>query len=97
MLLKVSPKGELGNRAIVDGTFERVFGKFAERFRPESAYFTAEDGERTALIFFDLKDISDMVAVAEPLWNELHATVHYAPAMNIEEIQKGLKAFTAKH
>ncbi len=33
---------------------------------PEAAYFLAEDGMRTALIFFDLQEPSQIPAVAEP-------------------------------
>ena len=96
MLLKVSPQGELGNKAILDGTFGRVFGQFAERFHPEATYFVTENGQRTAMIFFDLKAESDMVAAAEPFWNELHGTVDWCPAMTPDDVQKGLTALTKR-
>ncbi len=92
MLLKVRPRGDAGNKAIRDGTFGRVLGRFAERFRPEASYFTTENGERTALLIFDLKVESDMVAAAEPFWNEMHATVDWAPVMTADDVQKGLGA-----
>jgi len=90
MLLKASPRGDAGNKAILDGTFGRVLGQFMERFHPEAAYFTTENGERTALLIFDLKSEADMVASAEPFWNELHATVDWSPVMTAEDVQKGL-------
>lgn len=96
MLLKASPRGEAGNRAVADGTFGRVIGRFMERFHPEAAYFTTEHGERTAFLIFDLKSESEMVAAAEPFWNELHATVDWVPVMTAEDVQKGLAAL-AKH
>jgi hypothetical protein len=92
MLLKVRPQGELGNKAILDGTFGRLLGQFGERFHPEAMYFTTEHGERTALLIFNLKTESEMVAAAEPFWNELHATVDWAPVMTAEDVQKGLAA-----
>jgi len=94
MLLKARPRGEAGNKAVLDGTFGRVIGRFIERFHPEATYFTTEDGERTALLIFDLKSESDMVAAAEPFWNELHATVDWSPVMTGEDVQKGLAALS---
>jgi hypothetical protein len=96
MLLKVRPRGDAGNKAVVDGTFARVLGQFGERFHPEATYFTTENGERTALLIFDLKTEADMVAAAEPFWNEMHATVDWSPVMATDDVQKGLAAFT-KH
>lgn len=90
MLMKVRPHGDLGNKAIVDGTFGRLLGEFGERFHPQAMYFTTEGGERTALLIFDLKTESDMVAAAEPFWNEMHATVDWSPVMTAEDVQKGL-------
>lgn len=94
MLLKVSPGGDAGNTAIVDGTLERVLRRFTERFHPEAAYFTTEAGERTFLLFFDLESESDMVLAAEPFWNELHARVDWAPVMTGDDVQKGLAALS---
>jgi hypothetical protein len=90
MLMKVSPRGEAGNKAIVDGTFGRVLERFAKKFQPEAMYFTTEHGERMALLIFDLKSESDMVAAAEPFWIELHATVDWSPVMTAADVQKGL-------
>jgi hypothetical protein len=92
MLLKVSPRGDAGNKGVMDGTFGRVLGQFMERFHPEATYFTTENGERTALLIFDLKTESDMVAAAEPFWNDLHAIVNWSPVMTAEDVQKGLAA-----
>jgi len=95
MLLKVSPRGDSANEAVVDGTFAKVFKHFTERFHPEAAYFTTEAGERTVLLVFDLKSESEMVAAAEPFWNQLHAKVDWAPVMTGEDVQKGLGALTS--
>jgi hypothetical protein len=90
MLLKVRPRGEAGNKAIVDGTFDRVLSQFVGRFHPEATYFTTENGERTALIILDLKTESDIVVASEPFFNELHATVDWSPVMTPADVQKGL-------
>jgi hypothetical protein len=96
MLLKVSPRGDAANKAILDGTFAKVLGAFGERFHPEATYFTTEDGERTALLIFDLKNEAEMVAAAEPFWNELHATVNWSPVMTGDDVQKGLASLAKR-
>lgn len=92
MLLKVRPQGDEANAAVMDGTFGQVLNRFAERFHPEATYFTTENGERTALLFFDLESEADMVLPAEPFWDELHAKVDWAPVMTGDDVRKGLAA-----
>lgn len=92
MLLKVSPRGEVGNKAVADGTMGRVLGQFMEKHKPEAAYFTVEHGERMAYMVFDLKDVAHLPAIMEPFWNDMGATVDYHPVMNGEDLQRGLAA-----
>ena len=54
-LLEASMNTEATNQATKDGSIKRVFETFAEQYKPEAAYFTAENGKRTAYFFFDLK------------------------------------------
>jgi hypothetical protein len=96
MMMRVSPQGAAGNKAITDGTFGKVLGAFAERFKPEAMYFTTDRGQRTAYLIFNLEHESDMVAAAEPFWNEMHGTVDWSPVMVAEDVQKGLAAL-GKH
>jgi hypothetical protein len=95
VLLKVSPHGEGANKAIHDGTWGRLVGEFMQNHRPEAAYFGAENGQRVAWLFFDLKSESDMVRVAEPFFTKTQATVEITPVMNGEDVQKGLAALGA--
>ncbi len=59
---------------------------------PEAAYFLAEDGMRTALIFIDLQEPSQIPAVAEPAFQAAKRRVDFTPAMNAEELPAGLQA-----
>ncbi len=91
-LLKVSIPPEAGNAAIMEGRLPQVMQSLMERLQPEAAYFLAEQGRRTALIFFDLKDPSQIPPVAEPLFQGFNASVEFTPVMNAEDLQAGLQA-----
>jgi len=81
---------ESGNQAIKDGTLGAAMQRAAERWKPEAMYFTALDGQRTALMVFDLPDVSAIPSFAEPFFRELNASVQLAPAMNGDDLRKGL-------
>lgn len=93
-MMKISVPVEAGNKAIADGTLGRVMQETMERIKPEAAYFTVEDGKRTAFMFFDMSDVSQMPPVGEPLF-ALGADVQFTPAMNPQELQKGLSSFAS--
>jgi hypothetical protein len=90
MLLKVQMDVEAGNKAIKDGSFGEVLDRVMEQIKPEAAYFTALDGKRTGLIFFDLQEESQIPAIAEPFFQTVGASIELSPAMTPEDVQKGL-------
>ncbi len=90
MMLKVTIPVEAGNKAVKDGTLPRVMQSTTERLKPEAAYFFAEDGKRTALFVFNMQDVSQVPAIAEPLFMAMHASVTMVPVMNGDDLQKGL-------
>lgn len=95
-LVKVSIPVEGGNRSIKDGSLPKVMQQTLESWKPEAAYFTVENGRRTALFVVDFKDSSQMPALAEPLFMGFNAEVQFTPAMNAEDLQKGLQALAGK-
>lgn len=90
VLLKVSMDTEKGNDAIRNGTLGKLIQESVEQIKPEAAYFTAEDGNRTAYLVFDMQDSSQMPVISEPFFQNLGADISYAPVMNMEDVQKGL-------
>ncbi|MDR3559139.1 MAG: hypothetical protein P4L58_01915, partial [Candidatus Pacebacteria bacterium] len=77
MLMKVKVPTEAGNHALKDGILQKVFGEFAKQWNPEALYFIAEDGHRTAVTVFDMKDNSQMVQVAEPFFMAMNAEISW--------------------
>jgi hypothetical protein len=86
--MKVSIPVEAGNAAISDGGLPKTIGSILADLKPEAAYFSAEKGKRTAFIFFDLKDASQIPEVAEPWFLAFNAQVELNPAMNLDDLKK---------
>jgi hypothetical protein len=59
--------------------------------KAEAAYFVAQNGMRCAMIFFDMKDSSEIPVIAEPLFIGLGAELELVPVMNPDDLRKGLK------
>ena len=89
-MLKLQLPVESGNDAVRTGRIGEVLGAVMARLQPEATYFLVEDGKRTAYVFFDLRNPSALPVVAEPLFQSLNASLHFAPVMTLEELQKGL-------
>ena len=90
-MLKVVVPVEAGNKGIKDGSIAQIIGKFVETWKPEAAYFTADQGPRTALFVLDIKDSSDLPAIAEPFYLALNASITATPCMNAEDLKAGLE------
>ncbi len=90
MMLKVTIPVEAGNKGVKDGSLARAFQSTAERLKPEASYFLADSGARTALFFFNMQDVSQIPAIAEPLFMAFNASLAMSPVMNPDDLQKGL-------
>jgi len=89
-MMKISIPAKSGNDAIADGSLPRIIQTTLETLKPEAAYFFPENGKRTSLLFFDLKDPSQIPVVAEPFFMGLQAEVSLTPVMNPQDLQTGL-------
>jgi hypothetical protein len=90
VLMTVQIPTEAGNAAIKDGSLPEIVGKALDALNAEAAYFTSEQGLRTALIFFDMADSSDIPPAAEPFFMGLDAKITFAPVMNVDEMRAGV-------
>jgi hypothetical protein len=82
---------EAANQAIRDGSFAETLDRLLQELQPEAVYFTAQDGKRTGLIVFDLKEPSDIPSVAEPLFMGAKASVDFSPVMTADDVRVGLE------
>jgi hypothetical protein len=90
MLMTVQIPTEAGNVAIKDGSLPTIVGKALEALKAEAAYFTATNGMRTALIFFDMAESSDIPSAAEPFFMGLGASISFEPVMTADEMRAGV-------
>jgi hypothetical protein len=89
MLLRVSIPVESGNAAAKDGTLGSIIQDILADLKPEAAYFLADDnGNRSGSIVFDMKDTSQIPAIAEPWFLAFGAKVSLRPVMNPEDLAK---------
>ena len=87
MLLRVSIPVEAGNAAAKAGTLGSTIEQILADLKPEAAYFFANDsGQRSGSIVFDMKDSSQIPAVAEPWFLAFNAKVSFRPIMNPQDL-----------
>jgi hypothetical protein len=100
MLMKVNLDTATGNNAVRNGTLGSTIKSILDEIKPEAAYFTDDGGERTAYIFFDMKDASQIPSLAEPFFLAFNAKVHFRPAMNLGDLAQagpGIDAVAKKY
>lgn len=89
MLMRVSIPVEAGNAAAKAGTLGSTVEQILAGLKPEAAYFFADDsGQRSGSIVFDMKDSSEIPAVAEPWFLAFNAKVSFRPIMNPQDLAK---------
>ena len=87
-LLKAEWPVEAGNAAIKDGSLSKTLGSILDDVKPEAAYFLTSNGKRTALLIVDMKDASQIPALAEPWFLAFKASLEIVPVMVPDDLKK---------
>ena len=87
-LLQVNIPVEAGNAAARAGKLGSTIQSILAELKPEAVYFSDNDGERTGYIFFDMKDASQIPAIAEPWMLAFNARIAFHPVMIPEDLAK---------
>lgn len=76
------------NAAVKDGSAGSKLNRILESIRPESVYFTEQNGQRGAVLIVDLADPSKIPALAEPWFLTFNADVQFRVVMTPDELAK---------
>jgi hypothetical protein len=56
--------------------------------KPEAVYFTDDNGQRTAFIFLDMQDASQIPAIVEPWFLAFNAKIEFHPVMTPDDLAR---------
>jgi hypothetical protein len=88
VLLKVEFPVEAANAAMKAGSMPKTIQAILDEQKPEAAYFLASNGMRSGLLILDLKDPSQIPALAEPWFLAFNASVELQPVMVPADLAK---------
>ena len=94
-LLKVVMDVEAGNRLAKAGKLGTTIQSIVEELKPEAAYFLDTDGQRSGLLFLEMKDASQIPSIVEPWFLALNANVEIHPVMVPGDLAKAGSAIEA--
>ncbi|MCG6879622.1 MAG: hypothetical protein LJE96_10835 [Deltaproteobacteria bacterium] len=87
-MVKVIWDVEKGNELARNGDLGKMAQSILDEIKPEAAYFVAEGGNRSAILFVNMEDASEIPAIAEPWFLAVNATVEFQPVMKMEDLLK---------
>ena len=90
MMMKIAIPFEAANKAVDDGSAQRILKASLEALRPEGVYFYPAEEGRIITMFIDVKESSDMPLIGEPFFRGLSARVTFTPVMNLPDFMAGL-------
>jgi hypothetical protein len=88
MLMNVTVPHEPFNSFVRKGTAGATLQKILEANKPQAVYFTEQNGHRGAILVIDLKDPSEIPALAEPWFLSFNADCNFRIAMTPEDLGK---------
>ena len=93
MLLTVEFPHEPFNALVRSGKAGEVIGRILESIKPEAAYFTEQDGQRTGIFVVNVQKSSDVPFFAEPFFLQFQANCKFRIMMSPDDLRSaGLDA-----
>ena len=83
------------NTMVKNGTAGATIQKVIEAIKPEAVYFTDDNGQRTAFLFLDMQDASQIPAIVEPWFLAFNASIEIHPVMVPEDLMRAGSAIEA--
>lgn len=87
MLLTVEIPHEPFNSLVRSGEAGGILGRIIESISPEAAYFTEDNGKRSAIFVVDVRNPSDIPAIAEPFFLSFQADCRFRILMSPEALE----------
>ena len=87
-LVKAIIPVEAGNPMVKDPNFQARMETVMGDIRPEAAYFTIDNGQRTGYFFVNVDNADDMARIADPMWLAWKANVTFLPAFTPEDMEQ---------
>ena len=91
-LMKVNIPVETGNAAAKAGKLGSTIHSILADMKPQAAYFSDSDGQRTGYLFFEMQDAAQIPALCEPWFLAFNAAVSIHPVMVPEDLAKASDA-----
>ncbi|MFQ5484969.1 MAG: hypothetical protein ACE5DO_06515 [Desulfobacterales bacterium] len=86
MLMNIRFPHEPFNTLVRNGTAGEIIGKILEDLKPESIYFTEQNGTRGAVAIVSVDDQSTIPSFSEPFFLNFDADCEFRIAMSPEDL-----------
>jgi hypothetical protein len=94
-LVKLNIPVEAGNAAAKAGKLGTTIQSILADQKPEAVYFTDDKGQRTAFLFLEMQDASQIPAIAEPWLLAFNAGIEIHPVMVPDDLTRAGDAIEA--
>ena len=88
MLVTVEFPLEPFNSLVRNGNVGEIIGSILQSIKPETAYFTEQEGKRGGIFVINVNDPSDVPFYAEPFFLNFQASCKFRVLMSPEDLQK---------
>jgi hypothetical protein len=87
MIVNIKIPHEPFNTLVKNGTAGEIISRIIDDMKPESIYFTEQNGTRGAVAVVDVDDASQIPFFAEPFFLNFNADCEFRIAMTFEDLK----------